>query len=71
MFFDLFCIAILLLLFFSEYLSGFLNSNWIFRKTYQIDHLCLLVMVPSKVSIPNFAETFKDRTAIRVFPKGD
>ncbi len=35
----------------------------------QIDHVHLLVMVPPKVSISNFAGTLKGRTAIRIFNK--
>ena len=33
----------------------------------QIDHVHLIVMVPSKVSISGYAGTVKGRTAIRVF----
>ena len=35
----------------------------------QIDHVHLLVMIPPKVSISDYAGTMKGRTAIRIFNK--
>ena len=35
----------------------------------QLDHMHLIAMVPPKISLPNFVDTVKGRTVIRVFNK--
>ena len=41
----------------------------IIEMNIQIDHVHLLVMIPPKVSVSDYAGTIKGRTAIRVFKK--